>query len=461
MTRRLLLTGGYVLTMDPAVRDLEHGDVLVQDGKIVAIEPHIAVGEDDEVVDTTGKIVMPGLLDTHTHLWQVPIRGLAADCWGQEYFTTIHPFSQRVDPHAMYAGTHAGALELLANGVTTVVDFCHSIHSPEHVDASLDALEASGIRAIFGYSLRDRPELESRTLRSTADRMDDIRRVRERRAADGARVGLAVALNNIEHVTPEDGAAEIAFARELGLPMTVHSIRDGQVRDLHRRGLLGPDLQWVHATAIADTELEMLADLGGGVATTPEAEALTLGAWPVTGRAVAAGVPVGLGMDLVSALGASITNQVRSAVVLDRLLTAHNRRVQGHPPVRDGSAEPMDARRALELATLEGARSIGMDATIGSLAPGKSADILVLSVPGYARPASDVATHVAMQTSRADVDTVLVDGRVRVRSGRLVDVDLGRLGSELDTARATMTGRRAPASAPARPGAWPVTAGRS
>lgn len=437
---RILVSGGHVLTMDPVVDDLPRGDVLVEDGTITAIAPSLDV-DDAEVIDADGMVVMPGLLDTHTHLWQTPIRGLASDCWGQEYFTTIHPFSQRVGAEEMASATFAGALELLAGGVTTVVDFCHSIHTPQHPDASLDAFERSGIRAVFGYSVRDRPELTDRTLRSTAERLRDAARVHAER--DGGRLTVAVALNNIEHVSADDGAAEIAFARELGAPMMVHSVRHGQIADLHRRSLLGPDIQWVHATEASDVELDMLADHGGAVAATPAAEALTLGVWPVIGRAVRAGVPVGLGMDLISALGASIPEQVRSAVVLDRLHTAHERRVQGHPPVRDGHRQPLDARDALSLATYEAARSMGMESTVGSLAPGKAADLLLLTVQPWARPAGDMATHVAMYAGRADVHTVLVDGRVKVRDGRLVDVDLAAVAASQDAARARMVGEDA------------------
>ena len=182
-----------------------------------------------------------------------------------EYFPTVHPLSQRYRPQDMHAATYGGALELLAHGVTTVVDFNHSIHSPQHADAAVDALSEAGIRAIFGYSLRDRPELEDRTLRSVEDRMRDARRVRDERCDGSGLLGLALALNNLEHVSAEDNAREVACARELGVLATVHSIRPGQIADAHARGLLGDDLQWVHATASSDAELALLAEHGGAL----------------------------------------------------------------------------------------------------------------------------------------------------------------------------------------------------
>jgi 5-methylthioadenosine/S-adenosylhomocysteine deaminase len=439
---RTLIKGAYVLTMDEGIGDLENGDVLIDGDRIVAVERSISA-EGAEVVDGSGMIVMPGLIDTHNHLWQTPVRGIGSDCWGGEYFQTVHPVSQHVTPVDLHTATRAGAAELLANGVTTVFDFCHTIHSPEHADASLDALEGSGIRALYGYSMRDRPEMESRVLRSTEDRMRDARRVRENRRSGSSRVSLAVAMNNIDHVSHEQNAAEIGLARELGVQLTVHSIVPHGIATVHSLGLLGDDIQWVHATAASDAELALLAAEGGSVSVTPESEAMVVGDWPITSRAINAGVPVGLGIDIPSALPSSIANQVRSVVTLDRLLQAHNRRAQGHGPARDGMAQPLSARRALELATCEAARSIGLGEVTGSLTPGKAADVLMLTIPAYMRPAHDMATHVAIQSSRADVHTVFVGGVVRVRDGKVLDVDLNRLGDDMDNARVSMMRGRA------------------
>ena len=436
--KRTLISGGRVVTMDPGLGDLEEGDVLIEGARIAAVGQALEA-DADEVVDARGMLVHPGLVDAHIHLWQTPLRGLAAHCFGMEYFPTIHPLSQRFRAEDIHAATYGGALELLAHGVTTVYDFNHSIHSPEHADAAVEALDEAGIRALFGYSLRDRPELEERELRSVEDRMRDARRLREARG-DGGRVRLALALNNLEHVSPEDNSREVAWARELGVPATVHTIRPGQVADAHRRGVLGPDLQWVHATAITDAELALLAAEGGAIAVTPESEAAIMAVWPVTGRAVRHGVPVGLGVDIVSAVSGDVAAQIRSALTLDRIADAQAHRLQGREPVRTADSPLLDARRALELATSEAARSIGLGDVAGSLTPGKAADVVVREIPPFAPPAGDLATHLVLHSSRADVHTVLVDGEVRVRAGALVGVDLARVRDLLDAAREHVVG---------------------
>ena len=442
--RRTLITGARVLTLDPALGDLERGDVLLEGDRIAAVAPALDVAA-DEVIDASGMLVHPGLVDAHIHLWQTPLRGLAADCYGMEYFPRIHPLSQRFRAEDIHAATYGGALELLAHGVTTVFDFNHSIHSPEHADAAVDALEASGIRAIFGYSLRDRPELENRALRSVEDRMRDARRLRDERA-DGGRVSFALALNNLEHVAPDDSTREVGWARELGIPATVHSIRAGQVTDAHRRGVLGPDLQWVHATAISDDELALLARHGGSIAVTPESEAAIMSVWPVTGRALRHGVPVGLGVDIVSAVSGDVAAQARSALTLDRMADAQVHRLQGREPVRTADSPVLDARRALALITSEAARSIGLGDVCGTLTPGKAADVVVRSIPAFAPPAADLATHLLLHSSRADVDTVIVDGDVRVRDGALAGVDPARVRDLLDAVRENVAGPRAVAA---------------
>ena len=434
-----LLTGGHVLTMDRSLGDLPRGDVLVEDGKIVAVGTELdAPGA--TVVDASGMIVMPGLIDTHNHLWQTPVRGLASDCWGGDYFPTIHPLSQNVTPADLATGTLSGIVELLAQGVTTVYDFCHTIHSPEHAETALEVFERSGIRAIFGYSMRDRPELESRTLRSTEARMADLRRLAGTHRSD--RVQLAVAMNNIEHVSDEQNAAEATLGRELGIPITVHSIVPDGIATMHRVGMLGADLQWVHATASSQSEFELLAEHGGSVSSTPESEAMVLGQWPVAGRTTSLGIPTGLGIDVPSALPSSILNQVRSILTLDRLQRSTERRFLNYPSAKDGHEQPLDARRALELATIEAAVSIGLGDVTGSLTPGKAADILVLRVPQHLTFAGDAAAHVAVYAERGDVHSVYVDGVARVVDGEVQDVDLPKLEADLASARdAMMRGR--------------------
>jgi 5-methylthioadenosine/S-adenosylhomocysteine deaminase len=435
---KTLIRGASVLTMDEHLGDLESGDVLIDGGIIVAVGRDLPA-DGAEIIDGSGMIAMPGLVDTHNHLWQTPVRGLGSDCWGGEYFATIHPVSQYVTPEDLFTATRAGSVELMAHGVTTVFDFCHSIHSPEHADASLDAFDDTGIRAIYGYSMRDRPELETRTLRSTEDRMRDAARVHGSRMGDSSRVRLSVAMNNIDHVPATQNEAEVRFGRELGVQLTVHSILAGNITTLASLDLLGPDIQWVHATGASDAEVAMLAAEGGSLSVTPESEAMVMGQWPITSRALRAGIPVGLGIDLPSAFSGSIANQVRAAVTIDRLLHAHERRVQGHGPARDGVAQPLSARRALELATSEAAASVGLGDVTGSLTPGKAADVVLLKIPPFMRPGADLATHVAIQTSRGDVHTVFVDGVVRVRDGQPVGVDLDRLADDLTRAHGNLT----------------------
>lgn len=433
-----LITGGSVLTLDPDLGDLERGDVLVEDGRVAAVGADLGATA-DETIDATGMLVHPGLVDAHIHLWQTPLRGLAADCFGDEYFPTIHPHSQRFRAPEMHAATYGGALELLAHGVTTAFDFCHSIHTPEHADASVDALEQAGIRALFGYSLRDRPELEERTLRTVEDRMADARRVLSERCG-GPLVGMALALNNVEHVGADGAERELRCARELGVLATVHSIRPGQVTALHARGLLGPDVQWVHATAASDEELDLLAAHGGVVGVTPESEAAVMSVWPVTGRALRRGVPVGVGVDVVSAVAGDVLAQARAAWSLDRLADAQVHRLQGREPARTATTPTLTPRRAVELVTSEAARSIGLGDVAGSLTPGKAADVVVRAIPAWAPPAGDLAAHLLLQTGRADVDTVLVGGEARVRGGALVGVDPQRVRRLLDEAREHVLG---------------------
>lgn len=441
MAKRTLIRNGTVLTMDAELGELATGDVLIDGARIAAVGASLDVGA-DEVVDATGMLVLPGLIDTHMHLWQTAVRGLAAGTWSREYFSTIHPLSARMRPQDMYASTYGGAVELLAHGVTTVLDFCHSVNSPAHADAAVDALSDSGIRALYGVGLRDRPEVTERAFGSLDDRIRDIGRLHdERQGAGDGRVTIAVALNNPDHVDIETHAREIACARDLGLRATLHSDLGGQIAGAAGHGLLGPDILWVHCVGISDQELALLARDGGTVVVTPEIEAGLMAATPVLGRALRHGADVTLGTDVVSAVGGGVIPQMRAAYSLDRMLDALADRREGRESRRTAWSPTIDAAKLLRLGTVDAARAIGLDDEIGTLTPGKLADVLVLDTAPFGLAAGDPASHVVFQAGRADVEAVFVGGEQRVRAGRLTGVDRARMRDALDSTRDYVLGR--------------------
>jgi len=440
MAKTTLLQGGTVITMDESIGDLATGDVLIEGDRIVSVAPHIDAAA-DETIDARGTIVLPGLIDTHVHLWQTAIRGISAGAWGFEYFPIVHPFAARLRPDDMHVATYGGAVEALANGVTTVFDFCHATNSPEHADASVDALSQSGVRALFGFGLRDRPEVAHRAFSSLDDRIADVRRLHAaRHGGDDGRIQIAVAMNNPDHVDAETAAREYGCARDLGIRSTLHSDLRRQVSEAHERGLLGPDVLWVHCNGIGDDELELLRDYGGVISATPEAEA-SAGAEPAVGRALSYGVPTVLGIDIITAVNTSLLMQMRVTYALERVL--HRQRVRRQPrePGRARPRPAVDARRLLKMATIDGAAALGLDSKVGSLTPGKLADVLVVADGPFGRGAGDAASHLIFQTSRAEVETVIVGGQIRVRNGSLVDVDLPALKERLEESRDYLTGR--------------------
>ncbi len=274
MADRTVLRGGWVVPMTPG-RDPFVGDVLVEGDRIAAVgEP--APDGDAEVVDCRGCIVLPGLVDSHRHLWQSALRGIAADWTLGQYFARLRgQLGGRFRPEDIYAGTLLGAVEALDAGVTTVVDWSHNLNGPEHADAGWQALTDAGGRAVFAYGATNEQALG----RDPSPHTDDVRRLRDGVGADdAARVTLGMAVRGPEFSAMETAEADWALARELGLPVTVHvggGLRGagGQVGELARRGLLGPDTTYVHCNMLADAELDAIADAGGRASVSPEVEA--------------------------------------------------------------------------------------------------------------------------------------------------------------------------------------------
>ena len=426
---RLLIRDGCVLTLDPGLGDFERADVLVEDGRIAAVGPDLDPA-DAEVLDAAGKIVMPGFVDTHRHTWQTALRGICADWTLMDYFRGIRLNASTVlGPEDMYAGNYVGALEALDAGVTTVLDFSHCTNTPEHADEAVRGLREAGLRAIFAYGFYPVPLPEPHFADHDA-RLADARRVRERHfAPNGDLLQMGIALTEIGLVPFDATRREVEIARELDVLVTAHI---GTVPDAHwpreielldRSGLLDARQVHVHCNACTHDDLRLLADAGAAVSVTPETEMQMGMGFPVTGRARSLGLRMGLGCDIVSLQAGDVLTQARLALQMQRALDNHVTTERG----RVVESLSMTAREALEVATVGGAAAMGLDSEVGTLAPGKQADVILISTEGLSfAPRADPVAAVMLHSSARDVDTVVVAGHVVKRDGRLLAADAKR-----------------------------------
>lgn len=330
---RLLLRGGLVIDTEPTVVVHRDTDVLIEDGRIAAVGRGLAI-TDAEVIDASDRIVLPGFVDTHRHLWETAMRGIAADVGLGWYLETVlGGYGARYRPEDVAAGNLAGALECLDAGITTVQDYSHAQHTREHTDAALDALTSSGIRAVFGYGpspMLGTP-VDPAGMRYVVDRTSGL-------------ITAAVAAIGPSYTPIEVVRADWALAAELGLPIVVH-ISSGPVathplRLLQDEGLQRSNVLFVHGNNLPDSELKLIADAGAAVAITPAVEArMEIGA-AMAARLKAAGVTTGLGIDVVTTAPGDMFNAMRELLAL------------GHKTLK--------AAEVLRIATLEGARALGM-----------------------------------------------------------------------------------------------------
>jgi 5-methylthioadenosine/S-adenosylhomocysteine deaminase len=412
-----------VLTLDRSLGDFERADVLVEDGRIAAIAPEIdAAGAD--VLEAEGKIVMPGFVDTHRHTWQTALRGICADWTLQDYFRGIRlHLSTFFRPEDMFAGNYVGALEALDAGVTTVLDFSHCTNTPAHADEAVRGLRESGIRAIFAYGFYPVPLAEPHFADHDA-RLADARRVRKQHfSASDDLVEMGLALTEIGLVPFDATRHEVETARELDVLVTAHigSVADPawphEIELLHAAGLLDARQVHVHCNACTDEELALIAASGAAVSVTPETELQMGMGFPITGRALARGLKVGFGCDIVSCQSGDVLSQMRLALQTQRALENHVTVERGQLPQQLS----FTARKALELATIGGAEALGLDSEIGSVTPGKAADLIAFDTAGLNfAPRNDPVAAVVLHANSGDVDTVIVGGRVLKREGELL-----------------------------------------
>jgi cytosine/adenosine deaminase-related metal-dependent hydrolase len=423
---RTLIRHATILTMD-AQGDLAQGDLLVENDRIAAIAPTVAA-DDAEVIDATGCIVIPGLVNAHMHTWQTALRSAASNWTLLEYFQKMHAgLATAFGAQDLFIATRMGALNQLNCGTTTLADWCHNNPTPEHNDAAIEGLLSTGIRAAFFHGT-PKPDPKPGQIpfwevphpRAEVERLLKAHQGHPLLSIQAAVLGphystLAVALHDFR------------MARELGLIASLHQgggaarTPDGWQR-LEAEGLLGPNVNIVHGHALDDDQLKRFCELGMSFSSAAESEMSQGHGHPLTGRLRRFGRAPSLGVDLESVLSGEMLTQARVALGIQRSLdNVAYRETHGTIP----PTSTITAREALSWVTVEGARMLQQLDRIGTLAAGKQADLVVIRASDLnMQPVHDAVSSVVFQTSLANIDSVMVAGKWKKRAGRLLAGDL-------------------------------------
>ena len=421
-TQRTLFKGGTVLTLDAKVPNLAVGDVLVQGDRIAAIGPALQA-DDAQVIHATGQIVMPGLVDAHHHMWLGVMRRMMPNV--DDLFAYIDVVAEKLGAHYrpldMYLSTKLTAVASLDAGITTIIDASHNSRSPDHTDAALDALEATGIRALHMVgAAMDKTA-------SAAHLPGDLRRLaRNWNNADSlVRVGLFGQLN----------LDWWKVARELDMRILTEFIGDlAKIGpEFAKPGVLGTHNIFNHCTRVPQETWRLLADAGVNITVNPRSDAL-FGFDDETfayQQAVDNGLTPALGIDLDTAFGSDMFGEMHALFGQQRSAMRY-RSFRGE----DDVPAPISVEAVLNAATVNGARAAGLEDQIGTLAPGKQADIIMVRTNGVAVfPVTNAIGTVVQAVERADVDTVMVAGQLRKRGGQLIGVDLAKLNADVTASR--------------------------
>lgn len=433
-----IFRNGLVLTMDDAHTVLTGADVLVIDDRIAEVGHHLVAPEGAEEIDASGGIVMPGMIDTHRHMWQTAMRGYGADWTLTQYFVWYYLESGKLfRPEDIYAGNLLAAIEAIDAGVTTTVDWSHGLQTPQHADAAVDALEAVPGRFVLAYGNIQQGPWEW----ATSDGFRDFVR---RRIDGGKLAGFQLAFDVTgDPAFPEKAAFEAA--RELGIPVTTHAgvwgaTNDDGIRLMYENGFMSPGTVYVHAATLSSDSYHRIAATGGSVSVSTESEQSAGQGYPPTWQLRKHGIPVSLSMDTSVWWSGDLFSAMRTTLSADR----SREHLEAHGQQETITNHHLRAEHVVDWATRGGAKALGMDSQVGALTPGRQADVVLLKNDDspVMFPILNAYGHVAFQAQRGDVHTVLVGGKVVKRDGKLVGADLAgaraKVAATLDHLRETL-----------------------
>ena len=459
--RRYVIRNGHVMSMDPGVGDFARADVLVEGNKIRAVGPNLQVSGAD-VIDARGRVVMPGFVDTHHHQFETALRSFLADgilindgsntpSGNTTYFEFILlTFAPVYRPQDVYINELFGGLSQLDDGVTTVHDVSQIHHSPQHSDAAIQALFDTGRRAAFGYF-----ESAGASILGTNPGNkypSDAPRIKKQWFSSSDQL-VHMIMGGEVYLGDATTDQSWTIGRELDLQIAAHILSPFSIRPIFDKLAagtggnghigIGPDNLFIHMTGMADAAWQRVKDAGAQVSLAVPIEMNMRHGMPPILKMQSLGMEPSLSVDVECTLTADFFTQMRSMMNVQRMLVNQMVLEQGnfyppdqYPTPAAGTPALLTTRDVLRYATMNGAKHLRLDRKVGSLTPGKEADIIILDAEAInVAPLNQVPGAVVSLMDRSNVETVIVAGKVRKWRGKLLDVDLPRLRRQLENSR--------------------------
>ncbi len=428
---RKLIRNATLVSMDPTIGNPSGTDILIDGEKIAAVGKNIAA-EGAVVIDGSDSIVIPGMVNAHIHTWEFPLRGIGAG-WvsSRDYHGNMHQnLATRYTAHDVHVANLIGALNQIHHGTTTIMDWCHILKDAEMTDAAVEALDASGIRAVFARGTVKPPVTpDTVPYYKIPFPREEIHRLRTGRfASDEQLLTLAMAILGPDWGEYEVAVHDIRLAREYGLINSAHTygrkgkrkVEDGMPR-LAKEGLLGPDHNIAHGNCFSEDELKIVLDAGCTITSTCFTEMMNYEKPAMLGRMIKFGATPSIGTDCDPYFNSSMLWVTRHAFHHQRELDNRSLHAAGEWPAKTQHAT--HPRDALYWATMGGAKALRLDHKIGSITPGKQADLAIFDTRGMnlfaTVPGGDPVHAVVMFAEAADVRDVMVAGNFLKRDGKL------------------------------------------
>jgi len=454
--RRILIRGGAVMSMDPKVGDFAQADVLIEGKKIVAVGPSLAAGG-AAVIDARGRIVMPGFIDTHHHQFETALRSFLANgilindgsntpsAKPTYYEYILQKFAPVYRPQDVYINELFGGLSQLDHGVTTVHDVSQIHHSPQHSDAAIQALFDTGRRAAFGY-------FESAGGVAGNQYPTDAARIKNQWFSSSDQL-VHMIMGGEVYLGDVSTQQSWTIGRQLGLQIAAHILSPFGIRtilDNLAKGQggagslkLGSDNLFIHMTGMSDDGWQGVKDAGAQVSLAVPIEMNMRHGKPPILKMQSLGMEPSLSVDVECTMTADFFTQMRSMMTMQRMMVNQMILEQGDfvypnqwPTPLAGTPALLNTRDVLRYATMNGAKALRLEHKVGSLTPGKEADIIILDAQALnVAPLNHVPGAVVSLMDRGNVETVLVAGKVRKWKGKLRGVDLRHLRRELEASR--------------------------